>query len=111
MSFAISVGPIAPPTTGVLAVQSVAGATVSNGLIYICEFCYTFKVNNVMTTSYNILYFQSDFRISATGTVLALDKTVELVKKLKLTGTPFKIYKNTAFVKVRQGNCGQGTPS
>lgn len=44
--------------------------------------------------------FQADFRVSATGTVLDLDKSVQLVKKLKLTGTPFKIFKNTAFIKV-----------
>jgi len=29
-----------------------------------------------------------------------LDKSIEVVKKLKLVGTPLKIYKNTAFVKV-----------
>ncbi|XP_022792558.1 ribosome biogenesis protein BMS1 homolog [Stylophora pistillata] len=62
-------GPIAPPGTGVLAIQSTVGD-------------------------------MSDFRISATGTVLDLDKSVELVKKLKLTGTPLKIFKNTAFIKV-----------
>lgn len=32
--------------------------------------------------------------------MLDLDKSVELVKKLKLTGTPMKIFKNTAFIKV-----------
>ncbi|EDO39967.1 predicted protein [Nematostella vectensis] len=61
-------GPIAPPGTGLLAVQCVSGNT-------------------------------PDFRIAATGTVLQLDKSVEIVKKLKLTGTPYKIYKNTAFIK------------
>ncbi|OJJ81522.1 GTPase BMS1 [Aspergillus glaucus CBS 516.65] len=39
------------------------------------------------------------FRIAATGTVLSVDEHTEIVKKLKLTGYPYKIFKNTAFIK------------
>ncbi|KAK3944852.1 ribosome biogenesis protein bms1 [Diplogelasinospora grovesii] len=39
------------------------------------------------------------FRIAATGTVLSVDESTEIMKKLKLTGTPYKIFKNTAFIK------------
>ncbi|CAE6498571.1 unnamed protein product [Rhizoctonia solani] len=39
------------------------------------------------------------FRVSASGVVLDIDRSVKIVKKLKLTGTPYKIFKNTAFVK------------
>lgn len=39
------------------------------------------------------------FRIAASGTVLDVEEAPEIVKKLKLTGTPYKIFKNTAFIK------------
>jgi ribosome biogenesis protein BMS1 len=47
----------------------------------------------------SLLADTAGFRISATGVVLDIDRSVKIVKKLKLTGVPYKIFKNTAFVK------------
>lgn len=41
----------------------------------------------------------SNFRISATGVVLDVNNTVNIVKKLKLVGTPSSVHRNTAFIK------------
>ncbi len=42
---------------------------------------------------------QSQFRVSATGTILEFDQAVRIVKKLKLVGYPQEVHKNTAFIK------------
>jgi ribosome biogenesis protein BMS1 len=42
---------------------------------------------------------QSGFRISATGSIEEIDASADIVKKLKLTGTPYEIHRNTAFIK------------
>lgn len=41
----------------------------------------------------------SKFRLAATGVVLEINHSFQIMKKLKLVGEPFKIFKNTAFIK------------
>ncbi|KFB52932.1 hypothetical protein ZHAS_00021216 [Anopheles sinensis] len=66
-------GPITPQNTGFMAIQSVA---------------YDQKEMRKL-----------GFRVAATGSVSETDKSVDIMKKLKLIGTPYKIYQKTAFVK------------
>ncbi|CAG9331632.1 unnamed protein product [Blepharisma stoltei] len=40
-----------------------------------------------------------DFRISGSGIILELNSQFSIMKKLKLIGEPYKVFKNTAFVK------------
>ncbi|QLG71065.1 hypothetical protein HG535_0B01030 [Zygotorulaspora mrakii] len=63
-------GPLCSPNTPFCGVQIVANSDTGNG-----------------------------FRIAATGVVEEIDASVEIVKKLKLVGFPYKIFKNTAFIK------------
>lgn len=66
-------GPITPQNTGFLAIQ------------------------NIPTNSIEMR--RLGFRIAATGCVTEADKTAQIMKKLKLVGTPMKIYKKSAFIK------------
>lgn len=66
-------GPITPQNTGFLALQTVTNSTSE--------------------------IKQLGFRIAATGSVNEIDKSTQIMKKLKLIGTPLKIYKKTAFIK------------
>lgn len=66
-------GPITPQNTGFLAVQTVQQNTEEMRRL--------------------------GFRIAATGCVSEVDKSTQIMKKLKLVGTPFKIFKKSAFIK------------
>ena len=68
--FATFYGPLVPSNTGFCAVQTVAKSSAGPA-----------------------------FRVAATGVVLDVDQSAHIVKKLKLTGVPTKIFKNTAFIK------------
>jgi len=65
--------------------------------------CIATMYGPIIPPSSGILAIQngsrSKFKIAATGVVLDMDKSIEVVKKLKLVGTPLKVFKNTAFVK------------
>ncbi|KAI0198924.1 GTP binding protein Bms1 [Astrocystis sublimbata] len=69
------------------------------------SFCYATFWGPFVAPNTSFTCFQSfsadspGFRIAATGTVLSVDQSYEIVKKLKLTGAPAKVYKNTAFIK------------
>ena len=53
------------------------------------------SLNLYALTAYTL---QQGWRICATGVVTGLDAAPKIVKKLKLSGTPSKVLKNTAFI-------------
>ncbi|KAI0970574.1 GTP binding protein Bms1 [Xylaria arbuscula] len=69
------------------------------------SFCYATFWGPLIAPNTSFTCFQSfssdnpGFRVAATGTILSVDQSYEIVKKLKLTGKPAKVYKNTAFIK------------
>lgn len=69
-------GPITPQNTGFLAVQTVSSDTKEMKRI--------------------------GFRIAATGAVNEIDKSSQIMKKLKLVGTPYKIFKKSAFISGKE---------
>ncbi|XP_055534253.1 ribosome biogenesis protein BMS1 homolog [Wyeomyia smithii] len=66
-------GPVTPQNTGLLAIQG---------------------------TTYDEKEMKKvGFRVAATGAITETDKSAQIMKKLKLIGTPYKIYQKTAFIQ------------
>jgi ribosome biogenesis protein BMS1 len=68
--------------------------------------CEAMLYGPVVAPGTGVVCFQSlgsersrDFRIAATGVVCEIDHKFRIVKKLKLVGEPYRIFKNTAFIK------------
>ena len=69
------------------------------------DFCYCVAFGNYAPTQTGVAAFHTmesslgRFRVSAVGVVMGFSSEYSIMKKLKLVGEPFKIYKKTAFVK------------
>ena len=70
-----------------------------------CQHCHAVFYGAFAPQKTGILAVQTigkdkDFRVAMTGDVVEIDGSVNVKKKLKLVGYPYKIGKNTAFIKV-----------
>lgn len=54
---------------------------------------------NTGFVAFQTLETVSTFRVAATGVVLDISHSAPIVKKLKIVGHPYQIFKNTAFIK------------
>lgn len=69
------------------------------------DFCFAIFYGNYVPNNTGLVAFQTidekwkKFRIAGTGVVMGFSQHYNIKKKLKLIGEPFKIFKNTAYVK------------
>ncbi|KAM0841391.1 hypothetical protein ACQ4PT_059022 [Festuca glaucescens] len=61
--------------------------------------CHPILVGGIGLGEENTGYMQVPFRITATGWVQEFNNTARIMKKIKLTGAPCKIFKKTALIK------------
>jgi ribosome biogenesis protein BMS1 len=83
-------GPLVPPNTGILAFQKTDR--------WCTWWLSSPAVLDSRALSLSLCRQVAGFRISLTGTALEMSASASIVKKLKLVGTPSKIFKNTAFI-------------
>ncbi|KAM0867215.1 hypothetical protein ACQ4PT_042141 [Festuca glaucescens] len=61
--------------------------------------CHPILVGGIGLAEENTGYMQVPFRITATGWVQEFNNSARIMKKIKLTGAPCKIFKKTALIK------------